>query len=302
MSLKSSPITQIPEDTARIAKAAFPKSNRYLILRDTFGDLFDATDFKHLFSNEGKPASDPARLAIITILQFAEQLSDERMSDAVRSRIDLKYLLALALDDPGFDSSVLCEFRARLIQGNAELILFEKLLERFRAHKLLRERGKQRTDSTHVLAAVHALKRLSCAGQAFRNALNVLATVAPDWSLEHTKPEWIERYGKPFEVEHTISESKKAERAALERAVAADGLFLLEAVFATPCLGLKTCLLFMCCGVFGFRILLGRTMQLCAFALMKKSLQHVVSSTHRLILMRDSAANVQRTGWAIKHI
>ena len=116
---------------------------------------------------------------------------------------------------------------------------------------------------------------------------NVLATVAPDWFLEHTKPEWIERYGKPFEVEHTISESKKAERAALERAVAADGLFLLEAVFVTPCLGLKTCLLFMCCGVFGFRIILGRTTQLYAFATMKKSLQHVVSSTHHLILMRD---------------
>ena len=286
MSLKPSPISQIPEETARIAKAVFPKGNRYILLRDTFGDFFNISDFKQLFSSEGKPAENPARLALIIILQFAEQLSDELMADA-RSRIDLKYLLALALDDPGFDSSVLCEFRARLIEGHAELLLFEKLLERFRAHNLLRERGKQRTDSTHVLAAVHALNRLSCAGQAFRNALNVLATVAPDWFLEHTKPEWIERYGKPFEVEHTISESKKAERAALERAVAADGLFLLEAVFVTPCLGLKTCLLFMCCGVFGFRIILGRTTQLYAFATMKKSLQHVVSSTHHLILMRD---------------
>jgi transposase len=124
-----------------------------------------------------------------------------------------------------------------LIKGNTELLLFEKPLERFRAHKLLRERGKQRTDSTHVLAAVHALNRLSCAGQTFRHALNVLATVAPDWFLEHTKPEWIEEYGKPFEVEHTIPESKKAKRTALERAVAADGLFLLEAVFATSALG-----------------------------------------------------------------
>ena len=112
------------------------------------------------------------------------------------------------------------------------MLPFEKLLERFRAHKLLRERGKQRTDSTHVLAAVHALNRLSCAGQMFRHALNVLATIAPDWFLEHSKPEWIERYGNPFEVEHTITESKKAERGTLERAVAADGL-LLEAVFAT---------------------------------------------------------------------
>lgn len=237
MSLKASPINQIPEETARIAKAAFPKGNRYMRLRDTFGDFFIVTDFKHLFSKKGKPAEHPARLALISILQFAEQLSDEHMADAVRSRIDFKYLLALPLSDPGFDSSVLCEFRARLIEGNAELILFEKLLERFRAHKLLRERGKQRTDSTHVLTDVHALKRLSCAGQAFRNALNVLSTVAAEWFLEHTKPEWIERYGKPFEVEHTIPESKKAKRVVLERAVAADGLFLLEAVFTTSAPG-----------------------------------------------------------------
>ena len=107
MSLKPSPISQIPEETARIAKAVFPKGNRYILLRDTFGDFFNISDFKQLFSSEGKPAENPARLALIIILQFAEQLSDERMADAVRSRIDLKYLLALALDDPGFDSSVL---------------------------------------------------------------------------------------------------------------------------------------------------------------------------------------------------
>ena len=172
MSLKPSPINQIPEETARIAKAVFPKGNRYILLRDTFGDFFNISDFKHLFSSKSKPAENPVRLALIIILQFAGQLSDERMAD-VRSKIDLKYLLALALDDPGFDSSVLCEFRARLIEDYAELLLFEKLLERFRAHKLLCERGSaprrvggeprfawgavQRTDSTHVLAAVHAL-------------------------------------------------------------------------------------------------------------------------------------------------
>ena len=114
MSLKPSPINQIPEETIRVSKAVFPKGNRYILLRDTFGNLFEMADFQHLFSKEGKPAENPARLAVITILQFAEQLSDERAADAVRSRIDLKYLLALPLEDSGFDSSVLCEFRARL--------------------------------------------------------------------------------------------------------------------------------------------------------------------------------------------
>jgi transposase len=118
---------------------------------------------------------DPARLALITVIQFAENLSDERMADAVRSRIDLKYLLALPLDWSGFDASVLSEFRTRLIQGQAESVLFERLLERFRSHGLLKARGLQRTDATHVFAAIHALNRVSVVGETFRHTLNVLA-------------------------------------------------------------------------------------------------------------------------------
>lgn len=120
-----------------------------------------------------------------------------------------------------------------MIEGHAELLLFEKRLERFRAHKLLRERGRQRTDSTHVLAAIHALNRLSCPGQTFRHALNALATVAPEWLRITAKPEWTLRYGQRFDVEHEVKPSKTAERDALERAVAADGLFLLRAAFSS---------------------------------------------------------------------
>lgn len=154
MSLKPSAFMVVPEATARIAKAAFPKGNRYLLLRDTFADLFSGNDFQALLHVEGRPAVDPARLALITILQFAENLSDEEAANAVRSRIDFKYLLALPLEDAGFDPSVLSEFRSRLVQNGAEQLLFDLLLARFRAHKLLRARGKQRTDSIHVLAAV----------------------------------------------------------------------------------------------------------------------------------------------------
>lgn len=180
MSLKVGTISQVPEDTARVAEAVFRKVNRYVLLRDTFGNFFSEEDFQDLFHPEGRPAIDPARLALLTVLQFAEKLSDERVADAARSRIDLKYLLALPLDDAGFDASVLYEFRSRLIEGKADTLLFEKLLERFRAHNLLRTRGEQRTDSTHVLAAVRALNRLTCVGQTFRHALDVLAAVAPE--------------------------------------------------------------------------------------------------------------------------
>jgi hypothetical protein len=117
----------------------------------------------------------------VSVLQFAEGLSDRQAADAVRSWIHWKYALGLKLDDPGFDASVLCEFRSRLIAGKAEMLLFETLLSLLREQGLLKARGKQRTDSTHVLAAIRMLNRLECVGETLRHALNVLATVAPDW-------------------------------------------------------------------------------------------------------------------------
>ena len=192
------------------------------------------------------------------------------------------------------------------------MLPFEKLLERFRAHKLLRERGKQRTDSTHVLAAVHALNRLSCAGQTFRHALNVLATVAPDWFLEHSQPEWVERYAKSFEVDHTIKPSKQTAREALEREVAADGLFLLNAVFAddTPAWLSEVPVIQLLWrpravrrhGASGFRISPGLRRQHCASVAIRKSGWPVLLSIHRSILMRVWVESVQPTGWVIRRI
>src|SRR2546426_8802504 len=93
------------------------------------------------------------RLAFITVLQFLENLSDRQAADAVRGRIDWKYLLGLDLRDPGFDFSILSEFRDRLLAGGLEQRLLDDLLERFRERGLLKERGKQRSDSTHIQAA-----------------------------------------------------------------------------------------------------------------------------------------------------
>jgi transposase len=230
MSLNSPLFYVIPEETVQVAKAAFPKGNRYLLLRDTFGPLFHNPDFQHLFSQTGQPGEDPARLALITILQFAERLSDEQAADAVRSRIDWKYLLALPLTDPGFDPSVLSEFRKRLLDGQAEHLLFETLLTQFRQQGLLRARGRQRSDSTHVLAAVRALNRLECVGSTMRHALNSLAVVAPDWLLTRSQPEWLDRYEKRFEDER-LPEAV-AERTALATDVGRDGCLLLTALIA----------------------------------------------------------------------
>src|SRR5262245_51732241 len=92
------------------------------------------------FLIEGSLGRPPFRLALTTILQFIEGLSDRGAADAVRGRIDWKYLLCLELDDPGFDYSVLCEFRARLLEGGAERILFDKILSELRGKKLVKSR------------------------------------------------------------------------------------------------------------------------------------------------------------------
>ena len=140
MSLQPSPIPPVPELTARVAHAAFPKGNPYLRLRDELGPLFRDGDFADLYPRRGQPALPPWRLALVTVMQFAEDLSDRQAADAVRGRIDWKYALGLELDDPGFDFSVLSEFRARLIAGGAERLLLEEMLEACKARGLLKAR------------------------------------------------------------------------------------------------------------------------------------------------------------------
>ena len=98
-------------------------------------------------------------------MQFAENLTDRQAADAVRSRIDWKYALGLTLTDPGFDYSILSEFRQRLLTGGVEHQVFEAMLTRFKEKGLLKGRGKQRTDSTHILAAVRSLNRLELVGR-----------------------------------------------------------------------------------------------------------------------------------------
>ena len=199
MTLPPQETLSIPEETARIAHAAYPKGNRYLTLRDALGTIYQDQSFAHLFPHNGRPAEAPWRLALITVLQFVEELPDRQAADAVRGRIDWKYLLGLPLDDSGFDFTVLSDFRARLVQGEAEQLLLDALLELCKGQGWLTARGRQRTDSTHILAKVRAINRLLCVGETLRYALNSLAMVAGDWLLAQSQDEWLYRYGHRIE-------------------------------------------------------------------------------------------------------
>jgi transposase len=183
------PIAPVPEDTARVAKAAFPKGNRYMHMRDVLGSIYDDEDFSELFEVRGRPAITPWRLAPVTVMQFSEGLSDRQAAEAVRARIDWKYAFGLRLSDPGFDFSVLSEFRSRLIEGGKEELLLEKLLEECKKRGYLKMRGRQRTDSTHVLGALRVLSKWERTAETMRTALNALASVDPEWLAEHADPE-----------------------------------------------------------------------------------------------------------------
>ena len=230
MSLHPQPMTPVPEQTARVAHAAFPKGHPYLMLRDHLGTIFQDEDFATLFPAWGYPGLPPWRLALVTILQFRENLADRQAAEAVRARIDWKYLLSLELTDPGFDFSVLSEFRDRLLAGSAEALLLEKLLERCRTMGLLKARGQQRTDSTHVLAAIRVMNRLELVAETLRAALNALAAVAPAWLQAMAPLAWYERYGK--RIEDTRLPQGQASRNAYGQMVGEDGFALLDALEA----------------------------------------------------------------------
>jgi transposase len=230
MSLPPSVGYQIPEETQRVARAAFPKGTLCLRIADALGAIYQNQEFVALFPTRGQPAEAPARLALATVLQFVEGLSDRRAADAVRGRIDWKYALGLELTDPGFDHTVLSEFRARLVKGRAEQILLDTLLTRVRELGLLKSRGRQRTDSTHVLAAVRMLNRLERVGETLRATLNALAVVAPEWLRQVTEPQWFKRYGS--RVENYDLPKTEAARKELAHQFGADGQRLLQAIDA----------------------------------------------------------------------
>jgi transposase len=220
----------VPDQTACVAHAAFPKGNPYLTLRDTLGTIFQDDSFAALYAPDGQPGVAPWRLALVTILQFRETLADRQAAEAVRARIDWKYLLSLELTDPGFDFSVLSEFRDRLLAGSAEELLLDTLLERCRALGLLKTRGQQRTDSTHVLAAIRVLNRLELVAETLRAALNAVATVAPVWLQAVTPLAWYERYSRRIEESRLPKDT--AAREAYAQMVGEDGFHFLDALAA----------------------------------------------------------------------
>jgi transposase len=226
MSMRPRLVPDIPEETLRIAQAAFPKGNVYMQMRDAWEGIYTDEQFADLYPADGQLSIAPWRLALVTVMQFMEDLSDCQAAEAVRDRIAWKYVLSLELSNPGFDASVLSEFRQRLVKHEAGQRLLDGLLSRLKAEGLLDGRRQQRTDSTHLLAAVRELNRLENVGETLRHALNCLAREAPAWLRDHLATDWPDRYGKRFE--NWRLPKTKAEQQALAEQIGADGYQLLR--------------------------------------------------------------------------
>jgi transposase len=226
MSLHIEVENKIPAETVKVAKACCGKKNQLVILRDAFGPLFRNQDFSDLYSWKGNEGIAPEILASVTVLQHAEKLSDSQALVMVRTRIDWKYILAVELDYAGFDSSALSAFRERLLENGVSERLFELPLLHMKELGLVKERGKQRTDSTHVLASIRTLNRLELVAETLRHTLNQLAIVAPNWLTQWMPNEWLERYSSRMEEAKFPEDESK--RQLLIQTIAEDGMNLLN--------------------------------------------------------------------------
>src|SRR5512135_1115972 len=199
-------------------------------IRDRLGQWLADEGFAAAFGIRGRPGWAPSRLALVTVLQRAEKLTGRLAAGEVRTRLDWKYLLGLSLDDPGFDHTVLAEFRGKVAEAGLERVALDALLERLAAGGLVKAGGKQRTDSTQVIAAVAALNRLELAGESVRAAVEALAAAHPDWLAQRIcVSDWARRYGTPMTAWRPPASQARQDELAI--AYARDGYALLEAVY-----------------------------------------------------------------------
>lgn len=231
MSMRPQEIPEIPQDTFEVAQAAFASGNLYIQIREQLGIVYNDHDFVELFSEQGQPAESPWRLVLVCIMQFIENLSDRQAADAVRARIDWKYVLSLPLKNSGFNFSILSEFRSRLLATGKEHELLTIFLAHLKEKGLLKTHRKQRTDATHIFAAIRTLNRLELLGETFRATLNSLSVAHPDWLAAHMQEDWFDRYGR--RIENYRLPKPDSEREALANTIGCDGFILMDDIYAS---------------------------------------------------------------------
>src|SRR5918911_614246 len=230
MTWRLHPLPPVPEATAAVVQAAFPKGNLYVDLRKEFGTLYADQDFTDLSPPVGRPVEGaPWRLALVMVMQYIEGLTNRQAADAVRRCIDWKYALSLELTDAGFHFTLLHDFRERLLTHDGVQRLLDTFLAACKARGWLKARGTQRTDSTPVLAAIRTLHRLERVLETLRAALNQLSQADAAWVQRHVPVAWSERYGPRADSMRLPKEASKRDALAVQ--LGAEGYALLDAIF-----------------------------------------------------------------------
>jgi transposase len=231
MSVQPSPWPEPAPEVAAAMRATYRRRQPPLpvVIRDRLGELFPDAEFAAAFGERGRPGWSPGRLALVTVLQMAENLTDRQAAEAVRDKMSWKYALGLGLDDEGFDASVLSEFRTRVVEHGLEQRVLDLLLSALVEQGLLGPGGRARTDSTHVICAVRDLNRLELAGESVRAAAEALAAAAPDWLAGVIDVgDWARRYGARIDSWRLPASAGK--RAELAAGYGRDAVRLLRAI------------------------------------------------------------------------
>lgn len=184
MSLQENWNTEIPADTAQVGREILAKDDPYRLVGDGVDDFLSVKEFTRLYSELGRGAICPIILSLITVFQFLENIPDRVAARWAVTRLDWKYALHLPLLWLGFHFSDLSNFRQRLLEHEAERLVFEKILNWVRSLGFVKKYGKQRSDSTHILGWVERLSRLELAWETLRVALCAIKTTAPEWCEE----------------------------------------------------------------------------------------------------------------------
>jgi hypothetical protein len=185
------PFPPLPTDTARAAESVFGREHPYLKLGDTLVDVWTRLKLSKLGSTDNFLSKSFYPYSLVTILQYWESLTDRQMSQATRTRLDMKYALHLPLNYPGIDPEALCEFRQHVLASPAAIDLLEEMVRSMSSYR------KQRADELNaedIVASICLPSRAENILECMDIAIEAVAALDPDWLKTHTLPHWYRRY------------------------------------------------------------------------------------------------------------
>ena len=224
MSLQMNWNTEIPGDTAQVGREILSENDPYRLVGDDANNFLTLSDFDDLYSDLGRGGICPIIQSLVTVFQFLENVPDREAAKWAVTRMDWKYALHLPLTWQGFHYSDLSNFRKRLLEHEAEGLVFDKVLDWVRSRGLMKKHGKQRSDSTHIVGCVERLSRLELAWETLRVGGRAIESVAPEWYEETIPGAFHEAY---VERQSDWRLSKQEVKSKMQSA-GCDGFWLLD--------------------------------------------------------------------------